>query len=206
MWPMVTSAIWLISTLFSRIQSVVCKFSPIQSQKFQKTLVNSSAAKTTKKAKFTTGNPPEVDQCVYQNPSVLPPPPPPPQLSHLRRASPLLGMIHKHKGPSSPARGTINLGLMSDAGEAAASKRAINNSPACVYTPSLTTGIEKPGRSHSKFDSFDLLHAGNKDVWMQTLRVGDLQTTTDALWPNKECITLWNDYRENQQQKDGFQE
>lgn len=82
----------------------------------------------------------------------------------LRCASPLPRMIHKHKGPSSLARDTINLGLMSDAGEAAASKRAINNSPACVYTLSLTTGIEKPGRSYSKFDSFDVLHAGSKNV------------------------------------------
>lgn len=53
------------------------------------------------------------------------------------------GMSHKHKGPSSAASETINLGLMSDAGEAAAFKRAINNSPACVYTPSLTTRAEK---------------------------------------------------------------
>lgn len=142
----------------------------------RQTLVNTSAAKTTKKAKFTTENPPEVDQCVYQNANMLPPPPPP--LSHLHRASALLGMIHKHKGPSSPARDTINLGLMSVAGEAAASKRAINNSPACVYTPSLTTGIEKPGRSHSKFDSFDVLHAGSKDVWMQMLSGGP----TDNYW------------------------
>lgn len=55
-------------------------------------------------------------------------------------------MIRTHKGPSSPARETINPGLMSNAGETTASKREINNSPACVYTPSLTTGAEKPGQ------------------------------------------------------------
>lgn len=170
MWPVATWAIWLI--YFSSPNSVCCLqiLTSTRDKNSRQTLVNTSAAKTTKKAKFTTENPPEVDQCVYQNPSMLPPSPPP--LSHLHRASALLGMIHKHKGPSSPARDTINLGLMSVAGEAAASKRAINNSPACVYTPSLTTGIEKPGRSHSKFDSFDVLHAGSKDVWMQMLSGG----------------------------------
>lgn len=101
-------------------------------------------------AKFTTENPPQVDQCAYQNPDV-----PPTSAPNLNRHSPtsaeprlFSGMSHKHKGPSSTARETINLGLMSDAGEAAASKRAINNSPACVYTPSLTTRAEKT-RPHS---------------------------------------------------------
>lgn len=125
---------------------------------------------------------------VFQKPSVLPPPPPP--LFHLRRASALLVMIHKHKGPSFPARDTINLGLMSDAGEAAASKRAINNSPACVYTPSLTTESRNqaaliPSLTHTMFFTLEV-----KMCECKRWEWGDLQTTTGTLWPNEEPLDV----------------
>lgn len=165
MWSAVTSAFWLIQSCFSlKLSLSFVNSERHHRQKLQKRTITSCAAKTTEKAKVSTEDPAEVDQRANQNVSALPPPPPPLPPPHLRQASPLVGMIHKHKGPSSPARDTINLGLMSDAGEAAASTRAINNSPACVYTPSLTTGIQKAGCSRSKFDSFHVLHAGSKDV------------------------------------------
>ena len=58
------------------------------------------------------------------------------------------------KDPSSPARETINLSLMSNNRETTASKRAINNSPARVYTRSLTTRAGKRGHVHPNLRLF----------------------------------------------------
>lgn len=146
---------------------------------------------------------------MYQNLSVLPPPPPP--LSHLHRASALLGMIYKHKGPSSPARDTINLGLMSDAGEAAASKRAINNSPACVIPQawqqeSRNQAALIPSLTHSMFFTPEAKMCECKRWEWRTYRQLLMHySQIKSLWMlNYGFLTPWKDYRENQQLKDGW--
>lgn len=73
---------------------------------------------------------------------------------HLRSSSFCLCVIHL-----SSQRETINLGLMSSAGETTASQSQINISPARVYTRSLTTRAQKPGHARSKLNSFKDLHS-----------------------------------------------
>lgn len=119
-------------------------------------------------------------------------------ISHLHSTSFHLGMIRAHKGPSSPAGETINPGLMSNTGETTASKREINNSPARVYTPSLTTRAQKPGHVHSKFDSLKVLYScfvscRSEWLWMQkwslTLRTYRKHILQDAFRAHEEeCV------------------